>query len=142
MKKKSNNKYQVVEDLMKAYCAQCRFKESDQCAIKEKACSKFESKYRELSFEVLHPDHPCRTCIVRPTCDVNGRCEDYNCYKNMRKLADSEVNGEETDAGLSERYIDELKGDPLYAGILETERQHAEYRAEKEKFNNGMRKLE
>lgn len=142
MKNKPNNKYQIVEDRMEACCAKCKLKESDQCLIMEKSCSKFESKYRELFFELLYPQHPCRFCIVRPICNVNGRCEEYRHHIDMRELAHCKLTGEEIDAGLSERCITDLKGDPLYDDIWETERQYVEYRAGKENFNNGMRKLE
>ncbi len=131
MNKKSENKYQTVEDLMKAYCAKCKFRESDQCLIEEKACSKFESKYHELNFELLYPQHPCRFCIVRPTCDGNSRCEDYKRHQNMRIIANSEVKGEEIDVELSKRRIGELKRNSLYADIFETERQYIEYRSKK-----------
>ncbi len=127
MANKSKNKFQIVEDRMEAYCAECGFRESDQCSIEEKSCSKFESKYDELYFELLYPHHPCRFCIVRPTCDVNGRCEEYKRHNNMRNIANSELRGEDIDVELSERCIDELKGNPIYADILETERQYIEY---------------
>ncbi len=78
MKNKSQNKYQIVEDRMEAYCAECKSRESDQCLIGEKSCGKFESKYRELYFELLYPKHPCRFCIVRPTCNEKIRCEEFD----------------------------------------------------------------
>jgi hypothetical protein len=131
MKNKSQNKYQTVEDLMEAYCAQCKSKKSDQCLIEEKACGKFESKYKDLYFELLYPEHPCRFCIVRPTCDERNRCEDYKRHQNMRNIANSEVKSEEVGVELSKRCIGELKWNPLYAYILETERQYFEYRSKR-----------
>ncbi len=131
MNNKSENKFQIIADRMEAYCAKCEFKESEQCLIEEKSCAKFESKYRELCFELLYPQHPCRFCIVRPTCDVNGRCEDYKCHQNMRNIANSELKVEEVDVELSERCIDELKRSSLYTDILDTERQYIEYRSKK-----------
>ncbi len=126
MSNKSKNKYQTVEYLMKAYCAQCKSRETDQCLIEEKACGKFESKYNELCFELLYPQHPCRFCIVRPTCDERSRCEEFRRHQNMRNIAHSELEGEEIDVELSERCIRELKGNPFYTDILETERQYIE----------------
>ena len=126
---KSKNKYQTVEDLMNAYCAKCKSRESDQCLIKEKACGKFESKYKDLYFELLYPQHPCRFCIVRPTCDERSRCEEFRRHQNMRNISNSELKGDEIDVELSERCIDELKRNPLYTDILETERQYIEYRS-------------
>ncbi len=128
MTDKSENKFQIIADRMEAYCGECEFRVSEQCLIEEKSCGKFELKYRELCFELLYPKHPCRFCIVRPTCDGNSRCEDYKRHQNMRNIANSEVKGENIDVELSERCIGELKGDPLYADILETERQYVEYR--------------
>jgi hypothetical protein len=134
MKKKSKNKFQIVEDRMEAFCAGCMSRESDRCLIQVKSCSKFESKYKELYFELLYPTHPCRFCIVRPICDERSRCEDYRRHQNLRNIANSEVKGEEIDVELSERCIGELKQDPLYSDILETERQYVEYLHKKRGF--------
>ena len=131
MNKKSQNKYLVVEDRMETYCAECKSRESDQCLIEEKACGKFESKYRKLCFELMYPKHPCRFCIVRPTCNERSRCEDYRRHHDMRNIANSEVKGDEAVVGLSERCIGELKGDLFYNDILETQRQYVEYRSKR-----------
>ena len=131
MKNKSQNKYQIIEDCMEAYCAECKSRESDQCLIGEKSCGKFESKYRELYFELLYPKHPCRFCIVRPTCNEKSRCEEFRRHQNMKNIAHSELKGEEIDVELSEQCIDELKGDPLYVEILEMQSQYIEYRSKR-----------
>ncbi len=122
------NKFQIVADRMETYCAECEFRKSGQCLIEERSCDRFEAKYRELYFELLYPKHPCRFCIVRPSCDVSSRCEDYRRHQNMRKIAKSELKGEDIDVELPDRCIGELRGDPLYADILETERQYVDYR--------------
>jgi hypothetical protein len=132
MKNKSQNKYQIVEDRMEAYCAECKSRETDQCLIEEKACTEFESKYNELYFELLYPEHPCRFCIVRPTCDERSRCEEFRRQQNMRNIANSEAKGEEIDVELSKRCIGDLKGNPLYTDILDTEKQYIEYQSKKE----------
>lgn len=131
MNNKSQNKYQIVEDLMNVYCAECEFRESDQCLIEEKACSKFESKYRELYFELLYPKHPCRFCIVRPTCNEKSRCENFGRHQNMKNIANYELTGEEIDVELSERCIDGLKRNPLYTDILEMQSQYIKYRSKR-----------
>ena len=128
---KSKNKFQIIADRMEAYCAKCKLRESEQCLIEEKACGKFESKYRELCFELLYPQHPCRFCIVRPTGDERSRCEEFRRHNNMRNIANSDVKGEKIDIELSERCIDELKRNPLYADILEMQSQYIEYRSKR-----------
>ena len=130
MNTKSENKYLIVADRMEAFCAECESRESDKCSIKEKSCSKFEAEYKNLYFELLYPQHPCRFCIVRPTCNVNGRCEEYRRHQNMRNIANSDLTGEKVDTDFTERYIAELKANPVFGAILETERQYFLYRGE------------
>ncbi len=116
---------------MQAYCAKCKSRETDQCLMEEKSCGKFESKYNELYFEVLYPEHPCQFCIVRPACNERSRCEEFRRHQNMRNIAHSELKGEEIDVELSKRRIGELKRNSLYADILETEMQYVEYQSKK-----------
>jgi hypothetical protein len=87
----NHNKFQDAHSELMDFCMRCEKDKKAECGQDPTECDDLRRELRRLYFENLYPFHPCRECLVRPSCQGNGDCDDYWFYYHSRNIADCEL---------------------------------------------------
>lgn len=135
LKQSQKNEFEQAFYELSNLCKECKFKEEIDCIEMTHDCENYNKKFKRLYFDSLYPMHPCKVCLVRATCDDSVTCEEYNHHENMRDFAKLELQGHPNliskedlrQTTFNGERIEDIKNDPSYEEILDTEKQRFEF---------------